>query len=140
LSMFVDLFQGGPSAALVAGVALGVVAVVVAAALVLKKGQWVPALLFASVVLLFFAGWVVPPHEPSIEGLAVMVAVVLATGVAFASEYKSDREFEVLNAHKEALRVKVLRGGAFHTLGVEEVVVGDAVELETGDEIPADGR
>src|SRR5262249_54656869 len=94
LSMFVDLFQGGPSAALVAGVALGVVAVVVAAALVLKKGQWVPALLFASAVLLFFAGWVVPPHEPSIEGLAVMVAVVLATGVAFASEYKSDREFE----------------------------------------------
>ena len=59
-------------------------------------------------------------------------------GVAFGSEYKSDREFEVLNAHKEALRVKVLRGGTFHTLGLEDVVVGDAVELETGDEIPAE--
>ncbi len=48
--------------------------------------------------------------------------------------------FEALNAHKEALRVKVLRDGALRTIGLEEVVVGDAVELETGDEIPADGR
>ena len=54
-------------------------------------------------------------------------AVVLATGVAFLSEYKSDREFEALNAHKEALRVKVLRDAAFHTVGLEEVVVGDLV-------------
>ena len=69
-----------------------------------------------------------------------MVAVILATGVAFLSEYKSDREFEVLNAHKESLRVKVLRGGQFHTVPLEEVVVGDAVVLEIGDEIPADGR
>ncbi len=69
-----------------------------------------------------------------------MVAVILATGVAFLSEYKSDREFEVLNAHKESLQVKVLRDGAFHTIPLEEVVVGDAVVLETGDEIPADGR
>src|SRR5438270_5231981 len=78
--------------------------------------------------------------HPSVEGLAVMVAVVLATGVAFVSEYKSDREFEVLNARKDALQVKVLRAGAFHTIPLEEVLVGDAVVLETGDEIPADGR
>ena len=65
-----------------------------------------------------------------------MVAVILATGVAFLSEYKSDREFEALNAHKDALRVKVLRDGAVHTVGLEDVVVGDLVELETGDEIP----
>jgi Ca2+-transporting ATPase len=141
LSMFVDMFQkDSASAPVVAGVALGVVAAAVAALFALKKGHWVPAMLFGSAVVLFILSWAVPPHEPSIEGLAVMVAVILATGVAFASEYKSDREFEVLNAHKEALRVKVLRGGKFHTLGVEEVVVGDAVELETGDEIPADGR
>ncbi len=69
-----------------------------------------------------------------------MVAVILATGVAFASEYKSDREFEVLNASKDSLHVKVLRDGAVHTVPLEEVVVGDVVVLETGDEIPADGR
>ncbi len=64
-----------------------------------------------------------------------MVAVVLATGVAFASEYKSDREFELLNAQKASLQVKVLREGQFHTIALEEVVVGDAVLLEMGDEI-----
>jgi Ca2+-transporting ATPase len=69
-----------------------------------------------------------------------MVAVILATGVAFLSEYKSDREFEVLNARKDAITVKVLRGGLLHTVLLEGVVVGDAVLLEMGDEVPADGR
>ena len=77
---------------------------------------------------------------PSYEGLAVMTAVVLATGVAFASEYRSDREFEKLNAAKDAARVKVWRGGGVHTVALEDVVVGDLVLLETGDGIPADGR
>src|SRR5207244_2501678 len=62
------------------------------------------------------------------------------TGVAFASEFKSDREFEILNARKESLRAKVLRDAAFHTVPLEEVVVGDLVVLEMGDEVPADGR
>src|SRR5438270_94270 len=81
-----------------------------------------------------------PETGLSSEGLAVMVAVILATGVAFLSEYKSDREFELLNAHKDKIRIKVLRDGEFHTVGMEEVVVGDHVVLEMGDEIPADGR
>src|SRR2546430_4468712 len=75
-----------------------------------------------------------------VEGLAVMVAVVLATGVAFASEYKSDREFEVLNARKDEIHVKVTRGGGFTTVSLDKLVVGDLVTLEMGDEIPADGR
>jgi Ca2+-transporting ATPase len=78
--------------------------------------------------------------HPFVEGLAVMIAVILATGVAFLSEYKSDREFEALNAHKDSLQVKVQRDGAVHTIPLEETLVGDVVLLETGDEIPADGR
>src|SRR5439155_667005 len=78
--------------------------------------------------------------HPSYDGLAVMIAVILATGVAFLSEYKSDREFEILNTQKESLHVKSIRDGAFHTLPLEEVVVGDVVVLEMGDEVPADGR
>jgi Ca2+-transporting ATPase len=135
LSMFVDLFQAAPATA---GVALAAVVVVVASAFLSGRGEWVPSLLFGSALVLFFVGLAL--RHPSVEGLAVMVAVILATGVAFASEYKSDREFEVLNAHKEALHIKVLRGGACHTVSPEDVLVGDAVVLETGDEIPADGR
>src|SRR5262249_47165365 len=90
--------------------------------------------------LVFFIGWAVPPHHPSIEGLAVMIAVILATGVAFLNEYKSDKEFELLNAQKESIQVKVVRSGDFHTVPLEEVVVGDNVILEMGNQTPADGR
>jgi Ca2+-transporting ATPase len=135
LSMFVDLFQAVP---VVGGVAFGVVVAAVAAAFAGGRRAWIPALLFVSALVTFFVG--LAEGHPSVEGLAVMVAVILATGVAFASEYKSDREFEVLNARKEALQVKVLRSGAFQTIPGEDVLVGDAVMLEMGDEIPADGR
>lgn len=137
LSMFVDLFQGNPAAA---GVTLGIVAAGFVALFVLKQQYWVPTAMFVSAIVVFFVGLAVKPHHPSIEGLAVMVAVILATGVAFLNEFKSDGEFEILNAKKESIQVKAIRNGAFQTLALEEVVVGDNVVLETGDEIPADGR
>ncbi len=138
LSMVVDLFKVPGNGPLVGGIAVGLIALFVAGAYALRQGQWVPSLLFALAVLTFFTGLVL--GHTLVEGLAVMIAVILATGVAFLSEYKSDREFEVLNAHKESLHVKATRDGVFHTIALEEVVVGDAVLLETGDEIPADGR
>ena len=104
----------------------------------LKLGQWIPTIMFGLAIVLFTMG--ILGGKPSYEGLAVMIAVVLATGVAFASEAKSDREFEILNAQKDSLRVKVERDGATHTVPLEEVVVGDLVLLEMGDEVPADGR
>src|SRR5579872_3067597 len=137
LSMFVDLFGYRP---IVAAVILGVVVVVLSAVTALGRAHWVPSMLFGSALAVFFLALALPPHHPSVEGLAVMLAVILATGVAFLSEYKSDREFEALNAHKDELRVKLLRGGAVQTVPLEEVCVGDAVILETGDEVPADGR
>jgi Ca2+-transporting ATPase len=121
-----------------AGIALGVAVLALLAAWLLGYGQWIPSILFLAALVLLPIG--LATGHASYDGLAVMAAVILATGVAFASEYKSDREFELLNARKDALQVKVLRGGAFHTIPLEEVVVGDAVVLEMGDEVPADGR
>jgi len=157
LSMIVDLFRPPFEAGrfIVGGIVLVLALGAVVAAYVLKQSQWVPSLLFVSAVVLFPVGAAM--GHPSYDGLAVMVAVILATGVAFASEYKSDREFEILNAQKESLQVKVLRGGPlappspqksegetsggeFRTIPLEDVVVGDIVILEMGDEIPADGR
>jgi Ca2+-transporting ATPase len=99
---------------------------------------WLPSLLFGVAVVLVAVSLFTP--HPSVEGLAVMVAVVLATGVAFLSEYKSDREFEILNAQKEVLRAKVIRDREVRTVPLEDVVVGDLVVLGMGDEVPADGR
>ncbi len=136
LSIVVDLFKNlravGWIAFLVVAAGLG------AAFGVAKLRRWAPSVMF---VLAIF--WVVIgalAGHPSYEGLAVMVAVVLATGVAFLSEYKSDREFEALNAHKDEILVKVTRNGTFSTVPLDHVVVGDLVTLEMGDEVPADGR
>lgn len=136
LSIVVDLFKG--STWLGVGAFLVVIVALATAFLLAALRRWVPAIMFGLAVF-----WVIVSvlsEHPSYEGLAVMVAVVLATGVAFVSEYRSDREFEVLNSRKDEIHVKITRDGAFHTFPLEEVVVGDLVTLEMGDEIPADGR
>ncbi|OWK47372.1 calcium-translocating P-type ATPase, PMCA-type [Fimbriiglobus ruber] len=135
LKIVVDVFD---SSAVGGGVSLLVVAVVTGGLLLARLGAWVPTALFTLAVALF--GLTVGLGHPSVEGLAVMIAVALATGVAFVSEYRSDREFEALNAQKDSIHVKVVRGGKIRTVPLEEVAVGDLVFLETGDEIPADGR
>jgi Ca2+-transporting ATPase len=137
LSIVVELFDSAGK--LLGGAAFVVVVAVMAVGLGIKPlRRWAPSLMFALAIL-----WVIVSAavgHPAVEGFAVMLAVVLATGVAFASEYKSDREFEVLNSRKDEIDVKVTRNGALTTVALDKIVVGDVVTLETGDEIPADGR
>jgi Ca2+-transporting ATPase len=135
LSMLVDLFKVSTSVAAALFVSL---AVLFAGFAVARKGDWIPGALFMAALVLFGAGLAL--GHVLIEGMAVMIAVILATGVAFLSEYRSDREFEILNAQKDSANVKALRDGHIHSIPLEEVVVGDVVVLEMGDEIPADGR
>jgi Ca2+-transporting ATPase len=135
LKIVVDLFEAWPRAG---AFGLAAVAVVLLLSKLMKLGEWLPAMLFGLAAIL--VGVSVALHHPSFEGLAVMVAVVLATGVGFLSEYRSDKEFEKLNAQKDSVRVKVRRGGAIVSIPLEDVVLGDLVILEAGDEIPADGR
>src|SRR5438105_4974466 len=108
LSMVVDLFKD--KAYIVGGIGVGLLVVGIVALFALKLTQWVPSFLFGLALLIFIMGTFT--GHLLVEGLAVMVAVILATGVAFASEYKSDREFEALNAHKDSIKVKVVRAGA----------------------------
>ncbi len=136
LTIVVDLVKANPR---VGCVALGTILVVSAVFFaVVRLRQWAAAVMFGMAIVLVITS--VAVERPSYEGFAVMVAVLLATGVAFASEYKSDREFEVLNARKEEIQVKVKRDGAVMHISIEQLVVGDLVILETGDEVPADGR
>jgi Ca2+-transporting ATPase len=120
------------------GAALLAVAIALGVAYARHAQAWVPTILFAAALILLPIG--AATGHPSYDGLAVMIAVILATGVAFVSEYQSDREFEVLNARKEELQVKTIRDGSFHAVSLEDIVVGDLVLLELGDEVPADGR
>ncbi|HVK11627.1 MAG TPA: calcium-translocating P-type ATPase, PMCA-type [Gemmataceae bacterium] len=135
LKTVVDLFEASRTAGLVG---LGLVGLTFVVAFALKLREWLPSMMFGVAIVLVIVSVVI--QHPSYEGLAVMVAVTLATGVAFLSEYRSDREFEVLNAQKDSLKAKAMRGGEVHTVALEDVVVGDLIVLEMGDEIPADGR
>ena len=80
-----------------------------------------------------------------LEPSGVLSALLLATGVGFVFEVKAGKEFEVLNKVKDARPVKVFRRltdkgrPQLMTVKKHDVVVGDIVKLESGDEVPADG-
>lgn len=74
------------------------------------------------------------------ESIGIFLAVFLATTVGFYFERDAARRFNVLTAMNEEQPVKVVREGRVMEIPRRDVVVGDIVVLETGDEIPADGQ
>jgi len=75
-----------------------------------------------------------------VETIGIILAVLFATTVGFYFERDAARKFDVLTALGEEQLVKVLRDGVIQQVPRREVVVGDVVLVETGDEVPADGR
>ena len=74
------------------------------------------------------------------EPVGIIIAIALATGLAFWFEQKADREFSLLNRQNDLDPVRVLREGGEKQVPRCEIVVGDLVLLSTGDEVPADGQ
>ena len=74
------------------------------------------------------------------ETIGIIAAILLATGIGFYFEYDADKKFDLLNAVNEETLVKVIRNGRIQEIPRKDVVVGDIVVLETGEEIPADGE
>ncbi len=74
------------------------------------------------------------------EGVGIVLAVLLSTGLAFANEFRAAREFDILNKTSDDVAVTVRRSGNFTTVPRRDVVVGDLVQVEVGAEIPADGK
>ncbi|WP_294631969.1 calcium-translocating P-type ATPase, PMCA-type [uncultured Bacteroides sp.] len=96
----------------------------------------VRVLLFAAILSL---GISVIENEYA-ETIGIIAAVLLATGIGFYFEYDANRKFDLLNAVNEDTQVKVIRNGRVQEVARKNVVVGDIVVLETGEEIPADGE
>ncbi len=74
------------------------------------------------------------------ETIGIFFAIFLATGIGFYFEYDASKKFKLLNAVNEETAVKVLRNGKIQEVPRKDVVVGDIVLLETGEEVPADGE
>ena len=74
------------------------------------------------------------------EPLGIFVAVMLATTVGFFFELSANKKFDILNQAEDEQMVTVYRDGLVQRIERKDVVVGDTVVLNTGDEVPADGE
>lgn len=74
------------------------------------------------------------------EPLGIFIAIFLATGIAFVFELKADKEFSLLNQVNDEEQVQVLRNGNRLLVPKKDVVVGDIIIIETGNEVPADAE
>lgn len=86
-------------------------------------------------VVLFFIG-----QAEWFEPVGILVAIMIANGVASISENKQESKASALKEEEEAKEIaKVIREGQLREIHVNDVVVGDVVYLQAGDKVPADG-
>lgn len=87
-----------------------------------------------------------PDAKLFFEPVGVFLAILLSTGIGFIFENKADKEFDILNQVRDDGLIKVIRRRTddseprLVTVPRSDIVVGDIVRLEGGDEVPADGR
>ena len=74
-----------------------------------------------------------------IEGVAIMAAVLIVSTVASVNDWQKDKKFRELSKESEDIKIKVVRDGATTTVQIAQIVVGDIVEIEQGDQVPSDG-
>lgn len=84
--------------------------------------------------------------QPFVEGapewyepLGIFIAICLATLVSTFSEYRNENAFQKLQEEASRIMVKTYRNGVVAEVAINDIVVGDAILLQSGDKIPADG-
>lgn len=78
------------------------------------------------------------PKLDWVEGVAILVAVIIVVVVGAANDYQKERQFAKLNAKKEDRELIVIRNGNQKMISIYDLVVGDVLNLQTGDVIPGD--
>lgn len=79
-------------------------------------------------------------HNEYAETIGIFCAILLATGVGFWFEMDAGKKFDLLNQVNDDAFIKVIRNGNICEVAKRDIVVGDIVVLETGEEVPADGE
>ncbi len=87
-------------------------------------------LMLAAILSCLIGDWV--------EGGGILIAILLATFIAFINEYRAEKEFDLLNRSNDDLPYKTIREGAFEMVPRRDLVVGDVIFIEQGEEVPAD--
>lgn len=79
------------------------------------------------------------PKVEWVEGVAIIVAILIVVIVGSVNDYQKERQFAKLNAKKEDKKVVVIRDGKESVISMYDLLVGDLVQVQTGDMIPGDG-
>ena len=74
------------------------------------------------------------------EALGIIIAIFLATTMAFINENRASREFDLRNKVNDDVPVKVIREKNYMAIPKKDLVVGDIIMLEVGEEVPADAE
>lgn len=78
-------------------------------------------------------------HQDYIEGVGILLAILLSTFLGFWNEYQANKEFDLLNKVDDDVHFKAIRNNEVVTIAKQDIVVGDVLLLELGEEVPADG-
>ncbi|KAF5461682.1 hypothetical protein F2P56_017761 [Juglans regia] len=73
------------------------------------------------------------------DGGSIAFAVILVIVVTAVSDYKQSLQFQNLNEEKRNIHLEVIRGGRRIEISIYDIVVGDVIPLNIGDQVPADG-
>ncbi|KAG2453047.1 hypothetical protein HYH02_002382 [Chlamydomonas schloesseri] len=98
-------------------------------------------LLIAAAAVSTILGAAIPEEREKsawVEGVAIWVAVLIVTLVGAGNDYSKDLQFRKLNAQKDRIEIKVVRGGQQILVPNTDLVVGDVMLLDTGDKVVAD--
>ncbi|MCQ2263820.1 MAG: calcium-translocating P-type ATPase, PMCA-type [Bacteroidales bacterium] len=98
----------------------------------------ITAFVLSMAISIYEFEWVGVEWTTFFEPIGIIVALILATGVAFVLESKNEKTFQSLNEVNDDTLVKVIRNDNVCQVPRKDVVVGDIVILNTGEEIPAD--
>lgn len=96
-------------------------------------------ILIVSAIVSLIIGIYDDPSTGYVEGLAILSAVLIVSVVTAGNDYQKESQFRVLSAANDSVDVVVVRDGLHWQIPVEEIVVGDIVCVEAGDQIPCDG-
>lgn len=96
-------------------------------------------ILIVAAVVSLAVGMYDDPTAGYVEGCAILAAVLVVSVVTAANDYQKESQFRELSAVNEEVDVVVIRNGTHWQISVGEIVVGDIICLEAGDQIPCDG-
>lgn len=79
------------------------------------------------------------PQVEWVEGVAILIAILIVVLVGSINDYQKELQFMNLNKKKDDREVKVKRDGNEQYINIKDLLVGDILEIETGDILPVDG-